>query len=189
MIQVWIKTSLGDLLAEIDDARAPRTAAHFIAYAEAGYYDGASIYRTVRPDNQPGSTAPISIVEAGYYNAYYEGLLRGGDVGAFDEAQMPRGPRPRILLESTADTGILHRDGTLSYGRGQALDSVDDSWFICLGDQPELDYGGSRYADCCGFAAFGRIVAGMDIIRAIWQLPAEGQKLLQDIPILSIRRR
>ncbi len=92
-----------------------------------------------------------------------------------------------IAHETTESTGILHRDGVISMARlepGTATTEI----FICVGDQPELDYGGRRNPDGQGFAAFGRVIDGMHVVRAIHQVPANGQYLDQPIPMLEVRR-
>jgi peptidyl-prolyl cis-trans isomerase A (cyclophilin A) len=92
-----------------------------------------------------------------------------------------------IALERTSKTGLLHRDGTVSMARG-GPDTATSSFFVCLGDQPSLDAGGARNPDGQGFAAFGRVVAGMDVVRRIHQSPAQGETLTPPVRILSARR-
>ena len=89
-----------------------------------------------------------------------------------------------ILIERTRDTGLRHLDGTLSMAR-LGPDTATQSFFICVGDQPELDFGGKRNPDGQGFAAFGQVVEGMDVVRAIHVSAAEGQKI--DPPVLIQR--
>jgi peptidyl-prolyl cis-trans isomerase A (cyclophilin A) len=69
---------------------------------------------------------------------------------------------------------LRHLDGTLSVPRDKVGTGSGSEFFICVGDQPSLDFGGHRNADGQGFAAFGRVVAGMDLVRAIWRLDATG---------------
>ena len=91
---------------------------------------------------------------------------------------------PPIPLERTSTTGLRHLDGTLSMAR-DAPDTARDSFSICIGDQPELDFGGKRNPDGQGFAAFGKVVKGMDVVRKIQAAPAVGQQLR---PPMLIRR-
>jgi peptidyl-prolyl cis-trans isomerase A (cyclophilin A) len=84
-------------------------------------------------------------------------------------------------------TGLKHLDGTISMARG-GPGTAASSFFFCINDQPELDYGGRRNPDGQGFAAFGRVVRGMDVVRAIQALPAKGQQLTPPIKIISVRR-
>jgi peptidyl-prolyl cis-trans isomerase A (cyclophilin A) len=85
-------------------------------------------------------------------------------------------------LERTRDTGLKHLDGTLSMARN-GPDTAQESFSICVGDQPELDFGGKRNPDGQGFAAFGRVVKGMDIVRKIHESPANGQQLTPSVRI------
>jgi peptidyl-prolyl cis-trans isomerase A (cyclophilin A) len=103
----------------------------------------------------------------------------------------PRGDReafPPIELERTTVTGLKHVDGTISMARGGPNSATSDV-FICIGDQPSLDFGGARNADGQGFAAFGKVVGGMDIVRRIQASPANGQALSPPIRIVNIVRR
>ena len=102
----------------------------------------------------------------------------------------PEGSTPSqvpIALERTRDTGLSHTDGTISMAR-RSVDSAVSDFFICVNDQPELDYGGVRNEDGQGFAAFGQVVEGMDVVRAIQVQPADGQSLTPPVEIRSIRR-
>ena len=166
---VVLLTSLGEIEIEVDAVRAPLTAANFLRYVDAGHYDGGRFHRTVRLDNQPGQTVLIEVVQAGVN---------------------PTPARPGfepIRLERTKDTGLRHRDGTVSMARAEP-DSATSDFFVCIGDQPELDFGGKRNPDGQGFAAFGRVVKGMDVVRRIQREPADGQALTPPVPILSARR-
>ena len=91
-----------------------------------------------------------------------------------------------IALERTTGTGLSHRDGTISMARF-APDSAVSDIFICIGDQPSLDFGGLRNPDGQGFAAFGQVTRGMDIVRAIQQSPHEEQRLTPPVVIQAIR--
>lgn len=166
---VRLATALGDLDVEVDVGRAPATAANFLRYVDAGHYDGGRFHRTVRPDTETRPEVPIEVVQAGV-----------------DPAREDDG-FPAIALERTRDTGLRHRDGTLSMARA-GPDTATSDFFICLGDQPALDYGGARNPDGQGFAAFGRVVRGMDVLRQIQQSPARGQTLTPPILIRSARR-
>jgi peptidyl-prolyl cis-trans isomerase A (cyclophilin A) len=167
--RVVIETALGRLAIDVDTARAPITSANFLRYVAGGFYDGGRFHRTVKPDNQPNNAVKIEVVQASIDPD------RAAD--AF----------PPIPIERTTVTGLAHRDGTVSMARF-APDSANYDFFICVGDQPELDFGGRRYEDGQGFAAFGRVVHGLEIVRDIQAAPAEGQRLLPPITILSARR-
>lgn len=152
MINIRIDTTLGTIIAEIDTERAPITAANFLQYVDEGAFDGGAFWRTVRMDNQPDVEVKIEVVQAIVAPTFEKKL------------------HPAIALERTRDTGLQHVDGTLSMSRF-ALDTAQAAFFICINDQPELDFGGKRYADGQGFAAFGRVIKGMDVVRQIQQSP------------------
>ncbi len=94
---------------------------------------------------------------------------------------------PIIIHETTAQTGILHKDGTISMARNEP-GAASSEFFICINDQPQLDFGGRRNPDGQGFAAFGRVVEGMDVVRKIQSQPAQGQYLVRDMLILGIKK-
>jgi peptidyl-prolyl cis-trans isomerase A (cyclophilin A) len=167
--QVLIETERGVITVEVDAARAPITAANFLRYVDGGYYDGGLFHRTVTMENQPDNDVRIEVVQAGVNPSRAE------------ERFAP------IPLERTSNTGLAHRDGVISMARSTPDSAVSD-FFICIGDQPSLDFGGARNADGQGFAAFGRVIRGMDAVRAIQAAPAEGQKLVPPIRIVSVRR-
>jgi peptidyl-prolyl cis-trans isomerase A (cyclophilin A) len=167
--RVVIKTELGDIEAEVDTIHAPVTAANFLRYVDLGFYRFGRFHRTVRADNQPTDKVKIEVVQAGLDS------LRVKDF-------------PPIKLERTKLTGLRHKDGTLSMAR-DGPDTATSDFFICIGDQPSLDFGGKRNPDGQGFAAFGRVVLGMDVVRKIQSAPSQGQKLLPPVAILSIARK
>ena len=176
-VRVRVQTELGDIVLELDPKRAPGTTANFLRYVDAGHYDGGMFHRTVKPDNQPESTVKIEVIQAGVNP---------------DRAKQGFAAIP---LERTSVTGIAHKDGAVSMARG-APDSATSGWFICINDQPSLDFGGARNPDGQGFAAFGRVVSGMDVVRRIQQAPSsadrtsntEAQKLTPPIRISKVSR-
>lgn len=166
---VRIETELGDIEVAIDVERAPVTAGNFLQYVDDGFYDGGTWHRTVLPDNQPDNDIRIEVIQGGVNPA------RAGDI------------RPPIPLERTTVTGLRHLDGTISMGRF-APDSAHSEIFICIGDQPSLDFGGMRNPDGQGFAAFGRVTRGMDVVRAIQHAAHDGQRLTPPIVMNRVRR-
>ena len=175
--RVRVQTELGDIVVEVDATRAPQTTANFLKYVDAGHYDGGTFHRTVRLDNQPESPVKIEVIQAGV---------------AADKAKQGF---PAISLERTNVTGILHKDGVVSMARGTP-DSATSGWFITINDQPSLDFGGARNPDGQGFAAFGRVVSGMDVVRKIQAAPSsanmstnvEAQRLTPPVKILKVSR-
>lgn len=166
--RVVLETSLGEIELSIDAERAPVTARNFLAYVEAGAYDGGRFHRTVTPENQPGRKVRIDVIQAGV------------------EPGREKADRPPIPLERTRDTGLTHVDGAVSMAR-DTPDSATSDFFVCVGDQPSLDFGGARNPDGQGFAAFGRVVRGIEVVRKIWRSPAKGQAL--DPPVAILRAR
>ena len=166
---VILRTGLGEITLEIDSIHAPVSATNFLRYVDGGFYGGGAFRRTVTPDNQPQSPVKIEVIQAG-----------------MDSTRRPQAFGP-IPLERTSVSGLLHKDGVLSMARG-GPDTATDQFFICIGNQPELNFSGKRNADGQGFAAFGRVTAGMDIVRKIQHSPAEAQRLSPFIPILDARR-
>jgi peptidyl-prolyl cis-trans isomerase A (cyclophilin A) len=169
-VRVVLQTAKGEIELELDEARAPQTVKNFLAYVDGGFYDGGLFHRTVKPDNQPNNAVKIEVIQAGHNPARQSEL------------------RPPIPLERTNVTGLKHKDGTLSMAR-DTPDSATSDFFICIGDQPELDDGGKRNPDGQGFGAFGKVVKGMDVVRAIQQAPASGQKLTPPIQIVRASRK
>ena len=171
---ILMQTSMGDIEIEIAADAAPLTGANFLRLAEGGHLDGAGFYRVVRPDNDNGTPA-ISVIQGGVQD-------RGS-------------PFPPIPHETTERTGLLHVDGAISMARAE-VGTASTEFFICVGAQPALDFGGERNADGRGFAVFGRVVSGMDVVRAIHALKADaltnntylsGQILASPIRIESVR--
>jgi len=167
IVNVVIETSVGNIDVAVDSARAPITAANFLRYVDGGYYDGGLFTRTVRADNQPRDSVKIGVIQATI--SYTRAALQF----------------PPIPLETTKQTGLKHLDGTISMARAPKVGAQSD-FFICVGDQPGLDFGGHRNTDGQGFAAFGRVTRGMDIVRAIQAAHANTQQML-DPPIAIIR--
>lgn len=169
-VRVVLQTEKGAVELDLDAAHAPATVANFLKYVDGGFYDGGRFHRTVKPDNQPNNPVKIQVIQGG---AAPEKEAKGF---------------PPIALERTNVTGLKHKDGTLSMARA-GPDTATSDFFICIGDQPELDFGGKRNPDGQGFAAFGRVTKGMDVVRAIQAAPAQGQSLTPPIQILRASRK
>jgi cyclophilin family peptidyl-prolyl cis-trans isomerase len=161
---VVIETTLGTIEVELEAKAAPVTASNFLYYVRERLYNDGRFFRTVTLSNQPTNTVRIQVIQAEASPARTKEFL------------------PPIPIERTRDTGLRHRDGTLSMARSEP-DTAQDSFFICVGDQPELDFGGKRNPDGQGFAAFGRVIKGMDLVRKIQAAPADGQQLSPPVPI------
>ncbi len=166
---VVIRTSIGDITVELEDEKAVETTKNFLRYVDAGHYKDSRFHRTVTLDNQPDKKIKIEVIQGG--------------VGK----EWEKKDFPKIKLERTRDTGLKHLEGTISMARDGA-DTATSDFFICIGDQPELDFGGKRNPDSQGFAAFGQVTKGMDIVRKIQSQAAKDQTLTPPISIKDIKR-
>ena len=174
-IDIVMQTDLGEIQLELYPASAPITVSNFLRYVDGEIFDGGEFYRVVTFENDNGSPK-IEVIQ-----------------GGLNEAPSPFSP---IVHETTEQTGISHTDGVLSMARGE-VGTASSEFFICIGDQPGLDYGQPRNADGQGFAAFGKATSGMDIVRAINAAGGDavggegytaGQVLLEPIKIIEVRR-
>jgi len=168
-VRVRFDTALGAFEVEINSVRAPGTVANFLKYVDGGFYDGGRVHRSARLETQAARPVKIEVIQAGINPARQSEAF------------------PPIPLERTSVTGILHTDGTISMARS-GPDTATSDFFICIGDQPSLDFGGARNPDGQGFAAFGRVVSGMDVVRAIHKAPAEVETLTPPITITRASR-
>ena len=174
LITVVIETSAGVIEVAIDPVHAPITAANFLRYVDARMYDGGRFHRAVRRDNQARQDVLIEVIQ-------------GGRDPAKAKAERGFGPIP---LERTSVTTLTHVDGAISVARGATADSGGSDFFLCVGPQPALDFGGARAADGQGFAAFGRVTAGMDVVRRIQAgRTNEREQLLEPITIVRVYRQ
>jgi peptidyl-prolyl cis-trans isomerase A (cyclophilin A) len=162
-----IKTTFGDILIELYPEKAPVTVANFLNYVDHQLYNGTNFYRVCTPENEKERKVKIEVIQ-------------GGDV---PEAKQ----FAPITIETTRQTRIHHNDGTLSMTRDKP-NSGTSSFFICINDQPELDFAGKRNPDGQGFAAFGKVTKGMNVIRKIQAQKEKDQYLLHPVTISSIQR-
>lgn len=180
---VVFETDLGRIVIQVDSVHAPLTVENFLKYVDSGLYDGGEFIRAIRPDNEVRQDAPIQVIQA-----------------RMNPAREKEGLAP-IPVETTDATGLKHLDGTVSMARDVTVtrpgpNTAKDQFFICIGDQPSLNRDGNRSPDHMGFAAFGRVIEGMDVVRKIQASPTpkdvaatkfvgKGQAL---IPSIKIRR-
>jgi peptidyl-prolyl cis-trans isomerase A (cyclophilin A) len=162
-------TDAGDFVVELDAERAPKTAANVLAYVDKNLYDGGAFHRVVTMENQPDNKVKIEVVQCAADPKREKEFLK------------------EIPLERTRETNLKHRAGTISMAR-DGPDTARDEFFVCLSEQPELDFGGKRNPDGQGFAAFGRVVEGMETIRKIHRSKSMDQTLTPKIFIRSARR-
>ncbi|USI72750.1 peptidylprolyl isomerase [Sphingomonas morindae] len=167
---VTLVTDQGPVVIALDSSKAPVTSANFLRYVDQHRFDGSSFYRAVK-------------VAPGY------GLVQGGVRNA------PKKVLPPIRHEPTSTTGLTHKDGTISMARA-APGTASGDFFIVIGDIPSMDADPSKPGDNQGFAAFGQVVQGMDLMRHLLDAPVsadgpagmKGEMLAQPVKILSARR-
>ncbi|MDC9723334.1 MAG: peptidylprolyl isomerase [Urechidicola sp.] len=167
IITYEIKTTKGSILLELYPDKAPITVANFMHYVDKGIYTNSSFFRTCTPANEADREIQIQVIQGGFD----------------DEAR----DLDAIKLETTKQTGIKHLDGTISMARLEP-NTATNSFFICIGDQPSLDFAGKRNPDGKGFAAFGKVTKGMDVVLAIQKEKDTSQYLVKPVMIEFIKR-
>tara|TARA_B100000427_G_scaffold238943_1_gene201834 strand:- start:482 stop:1021 length:540 start_codon:yes stop_codon:yes gene_type:complete len=167
---IVMNTHFGTIHIKLFIEKAPVTCNNFLRYIDENRYGDFHFYRSVTMENQPNDKIRIEVIQGGL---------------GFEQHPLEL---PPILHETTNITGINHLDGTVSMARlepGTASSEI----FICINDQPELDYRGKRNSDRQGFAAFGKVILGMDIIKRIHSLPEKEQLLNKNVKVNSIKRK
>lgn len=166
-IQCKIETTEGTIIVELHPEKAPITVSNFLRYVDAGLYDNTSFFRVCTPENETDRKIKIQVIQA----------------ADLDETTT----FPPISLETTEMTGIKHLNGTLSMARDEPH-TATSSFFICINDQPALDFQGKRNPDGQGFGAFGKVIQGMDVVLNIQGQENIKQQLLKPILIKTIKR-
>lgn len=166
---IEIQTSLGDIEVELFPTKAPKTVAAFLSYIDSGFYKNASFYRVLTNDNQPSNAPKSELVQGGIWHTNHRKAVS----------------LPGIPHETTRQTGLLHTNGTLSLAR-MAPGTATTEFFICVGDQHGFDYGGENNSDGQGYAAFGRVIKGMDVVLRIQQQRESDQAFDPPVPIYDI---
>lgn len=164
MSRVRIETEPGEIELELFERKAPASAGYFLADVRAGLYDGSSFFRIVTLSNQ-GAEKHRRIA-----------VIQGGRRHEREDLA------PVIAHETTAMTGLRHLKGTVSLARF-APGAVYHSFFICLRDEPALDFGGARHPDGQGFAAFGRVAAGFEAVQRIFARAEQAEYLTNAVAI------
>ena len=168
---IEIRTRIGNIEVVLYPDKAPQTVRAILSYIDSGFYKDASFYRVLNMNNQPSDAPKAELIQGGLWNK--KGARR-------DQI-------PGISHESTRETGILHTDGVVSLAR-QEPGTANTEFFICVGDQPGFDYGGENNPDGQGYAAFGKVTKGLDIVRRIYDMPEEEQYFDPAVPIYNIVR-
>lgn len=172
LTKVLVSTEEGEFLLGIDEKNAPITAANFLAYVDGGHLVDSSVYRIVTMQNQPADLEhKIEVVQWGWRPSE-------------DKLEPPFPPIPH---EPTSKTGLSHVDGTLSMARWEP-GTAGPGFFVCLGDQPELNEGGGRNPDRAGFAAFGRLLDGKDTLLRLFARAEDGDYLTKPMKVHSAVR-
>jgi peptidyl-prolyl cis-trans isomerase A (cyclophilin A) len=165
--QITISTNYGDIEAELYPAKAPKTVAAFLSNIKNGFYKNSTFYRVLKDDEMPTDNNT--------------GLIQGG---TWPNAKAA----PTIEHESTKLTGLSHTNGTLSMANSGAGTATTE-FFICVGDQTNFDAGNINAKDSFGFAAFGKVLHGMDVVRNIQAAKSNGDHFVQPIKIAFIKLR
>lgn len=178
-VKVKLETTMGDIHIDLYADKAPVTVENFLRYIDNGLMNEGAFYRVVHMKNQEQNDIKIEVIQGG--------ISGNSDIATF----------PPISLERTSETGLKHLDGTISMARG-APDTAGSEFFICINDQPSLDFGGMRNPDGQGFAAFGLVTKGMDVVRAIQGVKTDipegelqytsGQSVLEPVKFKSFTR-
>ena len=169
---VIIQTKQGDIEVELFSKQAPKSVTAFLSYVDSGFYENTSFYRILNDDNQPSNAAKAELIQGGLWKTKYK------------QAEALAG----IPHETTQQTGIKHIDGTVSLARDKP-GTANSEFFICVGDQPGYDYGGDNNPDGLGYAAFGRVIKGMEVVRKIYNQPEDNQSFTPPVPIYNIVRQ
>ncbi len=164
-VDVAIETSAGTIVVRLDVVKAPITARHFLHNVDAHLYDGTSFYRNVTRETMP--TAPFEVIQGG--------------LGATAHSALS----PPIALEPTNRTGVHNNDGAIAMARTSDPDSATTEFFLDVGDARYLDAGGPLDP---GYAAFGHVVRGMDVVRKIHNAPTQADRLTPEIRITHMSR-
>ena len=169
--QIIIKTVAGDMEVQLFPEKAPKTVAAFLSYVDSGFYDNSSFYRVLSRDNQPTGGNAAELIQGGIYKTGNR-----------------REYLPGIQHEPTSQTGILHGHGTLSMARLEP-GTAGTEFFICIGDNPSFNAGGLNRGDTLGYAAFGRVVKGLDVLMAIYNRNEIDQEFAPPVGIIKIIRK
>ncbi len=168
---VQIETNFGNIVVELYPEKAPKTVAAFLSYVDSGFYKNSSFYRVLKAEDQPSNSFKSDLIQGGMWQSNYKKQLT----------------LPGIPHESTKETGILHKNGVISLAR-TTPGTANTEFFICIGDQPAYDYGGSANADGQGFAAFGKVIEGMDVVKQIHRQPDNNTSFTPPLLIKNIRK-
>lgn len=170
-VDIVIETSEGDIEVELYGDKAPQSVKAILAIVDRKLYDNTSFYRVLNDENQPSNAPKAELLQGGLWSR-----------------RKKKPELPKIPHESTQQTGLHHLTGTVSLAREEP-GSASSEFFICMADQPGLDFGGVNNPDGQGYAAIGKVTRGMDIVRKIYRKPESDQYFDPPVPIYSIYRK
>lgn len=168
---VLILTKAGDIEIELYPDKAPKSVAAFLSYVDSGYYTNATFYRVLNQFNQQSDAFKATLIQGGLWRT----------------KRKLSSSLPPIPHETTQQTGLTHKSGTISFARLEP-GTARTEFFICIEDQPGFDFGGENNPDKQGYAAFGRVVKGMDVVNLIYNRPEDDQVFEPPIFIFEMRR-
>lgn len=168
---IIIETEHGTIELELYPKQAPKTVAAFLRFVDSNYYENSSFYRVLNDENQPSNAPKANLIQGGIWKS-------NNKLAA---------AIPGILHESTQQSGLKHLNGTISLAR-EAVGTASTEFFICVDDQPGFDFGGENNADGQGYAAFGKVVSGMDVVRKIYRANEYDQRFDPPVAIYRIKQ-
>jgi peptidyl-prolyl cis-trans isomerase A (cyclophilin A) len=168
---IIIKTNEGDIEVQLFPEKAPKTVSAFLSYVDSGFYENSNFYRILSRDNQPMGANAAELIQGGIY-----------------QTKINRAYLKGIQHEPTSQTGLLHEHGTLSMARLEPGTATTE-FFICIGDNPGFNAGGKSNPDGLGYAAFGKVIKGMDIVMRIYNRPEINQDFTPPVLIENILRK
>jgi peptidyl-prolyl cis-trans isomerase B (cyclophilin B) len=151
---VVLETTMGEITLELDAAKAPETVANFLAYARDGFYQGTIFHRVIK----------------GF-------MVQGGGLTADMEEKPTREP-----IRNEAKNGLKNKEGTVAMARTQEVDSATAQFFINTVDNKFLDHGGNN-PEVFGYAVFGKVVDGMDVVYTMERVPTTTKGMHDDVPV------
>lgn len=167
-----IQTYFGDIIIELYPQKAPKTVAAFLSYVDSGYYKNTSFYRVLKKEDQSMNIAKTQLIQGGLWQTNFK----------------KQQTIPGIPLETTKQTGILHKEGVISLARNEDANSGNTEFFICMDNEPDYDYGGDASPDKKGYVTFGKVIDGMKYVKQIHEQPDYETNLRPPIKIINIKR-
>jgi len=167
-----IQTYYGDIIVELYPEKAPKTVAAFLSYVDSGYFKNTTFYRVLKKEDQAMNVAKTQLIQGGLWQTKFK----------------KQQEIPGIPLETTQQTGILHKEGVISLARNEDPNSGNTEFFICMDDEPDYDYGGDASPDKKGYTTFGKVIDGMKYVKEIHAQPDFETNFKPPIKIIDIKR-